>query len=222
MINTLRGAALAVAAFAGAVSMGSAPALAMQNVAAVGETSWAAHGAAAVAPGLFALNDSASGRSTAADAFAAHMNALESAAPAVPRTLAELVALSSATETDGREEHCLASAIYFEARGESLEGQLAVAEVVLNRAQSGRYPASLCGVVVQPAQFSFVRRGVIPAANRASEAWRRAVAIARIAKAGATRLLSGDVLWYHANYVAPSWGRRLALSNRIGAHIFYR
>jgi spore germination cell wall hydrolase CwlJ-like protein len=63
---------------------------------------------------------------------------------------------------------------------------------------------------------------VIPAANRASEAWRRAVAIARIAKAGSTRMLSGDVLWYHANYVAPSWGRRLAMTNRIGAHIFYR
>ena len=107
-------------------------------------------------------------------------------------------------------------------RGESIEGQLAVAEVVMNRAVSGRYPATLCGVVVQPYQFSFVRRGVIPAADRNSAAWRRAVAVARVAQAGTTRMLGSGVLWYHANYVSPSWGRRLSRSNRIGAHIFYR
>ena len=65
-------------------------------------------------------------------------------------------------------------------------------------------------------------RGIIPAANRDSEAWRRAVAIARIAQRGSTRMLAPNVLWYHANYVAPSWGRRLARSSVIGAHIFYR
>ena len=120
------------------------------------------------------------------------------------------------------EANCIATAVYFEARGESLEGQLAVAEVVLNRARSGRYPATWCGVVTQHAQFSFVRGGVIPAANRSSEAWKRAVAIARIAQQGSNRLLAPNVLWYHANYVSPSWGRRLARSSVIGAHIFYR
>jgi spore germination cell wall hydrolase CwlJ-like protein len=92
----------------------------------------------------------------------------------------------------------------------------------MNRAASGRYPATLCGVVVQPAQFSFVRRGRMPRADRGSDAWRRAVAVARIATAGAApRLLPTSCLWYHTNYVSPSWGRRLARSARIGLHIFY-
>ena len=91
----------------------------------------------------------------------------------------------------------------------------------MNRAASGRYPASLCGVVVQPAQFSFVRGGHIPLADRASEAWRRAVGVARVAAEGmAPRLLPTTCLWYHANYVSPSWGRRLANTARIGLHIF--
>lgn len=137
-------------------------------------------------------------------------------------TLEADVARLSQVETAGAEEDCLANAVYFEARGESLEGQLAVAEVVLNRARSGRYPATWCGVVTQHAQFSFVRGGHIPAADRSSEAWKRAVAIARIAQQGTTRMLAQNVLWYHANYVSPSWGRRLARSSVIGAHIFYR
>ena len=100
------------------------------------------------------------------------------------RPLDAQVAEHAAAETSGAEEDCLANAVYFEARGESLEGQLAVAEVVMNRAASGRYPATLCGVVRQPSQFSFVRRGMIPRADRGSDAWRRAVAVARIAQAG--------------------------------------
>jgi spore germination cell wall hydrolase CwlJ-like protein len=151
-----------------------------------------------------------------------HMVGLANVAAPAALTLEADVARMSAIETAGAEEDCLANAVYFEARGESLEGQLAVAEVVLNRSRSGRYPATWCGVVTQHAQFSFVRRGVIPAANRGSDAWKRAVAIARIAQQGATRMLAPNVLWYHANYVSPSWGRRLARSSVIGAHIFYR
>jgi spore germination cell wall hydrolase CwlJ-like protein len=147
-------------------------------------------------------------------------------APASPardvRPLAEQVTSLAAAETNGAEQECLANAVYFEARGEPLEGQLAVAEVVMNRAASGRYPSTLCAVVRQHAQFSFVRGGVIPRADRNSEAWRRAVAVARVAQTGTNRLLPDNVLWYHANYVAPSWGRRLSRSGRIGAHIFYR
>ena len=141
-------------------------------------------------------------------------------APQQP-SLTELIAARAAVETAGRQEYCLASAVYFEARGEPLEGQLAVAEVVLNRAASGRYPDTICEVVTQPWQFSFVRRGVIPRADRATEAWRKAVAVARIAQAQAMRLLPENVLWYHANYVSPSWGRRLARTRQIGLHIFY-
>lgn len=137
--------------------------------------------------------------------------------------LDEQVAAYERVETDNQEQDCLASAVYFEARGESLEGQLAVAEVVMNRAASGRYPSTICGVVEQPWQFSFVNRtGRIPNANRDSAAWSRAVAIARIAQDGVTDQLSEDCLWYHADYVSPSWGRRLNRVTKIGLHIFYR
>jgi spore germination cell wall hydrolase CwlJ-like protein len=151
-----------------------------------------------------------------------HMVGLANVAAPASLTLEGDVARLAAVETAGAEEDCLANAVYFEARGESLEGQLAVAEVVLNRARSGRYPATWCGVVTQRAQFSFVHGGIIPAANRGSEAWRRAVAIARIAQQGTTRMVDPNVLWYHANDVSPAWGRRLARSSVIGAHIFYR
>jgi spore germination cell wall hydrolase CwlJ-like protein len=122
------------------------------------------------------------------------------------------------------EEECIAIAVYHEARGEPLDGQLAVAEVIMNRAASGRYPAGWCEVVKQPWQFSFVnpRTGRIPAVNRDSAAWAYAQAITRIAVGSFADALPADVLWYHADYVAPSWGRRLAKVDKIGAHIFYR
>jgi hypothetical protein len=118
--------------------------------------------------------------------------------------------------------NCLATAVYFEARGESLEGQLAVARVVMNRAASGRYPPDWCGVVKQPAQFSFVRHGEFPWIDTGSAAWARAQGVARLAIANVVPSVGTDVLWYHANYVAPSWGRRLNMVEKIGAHIFYR
>lgn len=135
--------------------------------------------------------------------------------------LDSLVETYSAERISDSEQDCLANAVYFEARGEGLEGQLAVAAVVLNRAASDKYPPSICGVVKQPAQFSFVRRGRFPRADKASEAWRRAVAIAHIARNKLAGELASNVLWYHANYVSPSWGRRLTRVVRIGAHIFY-
>jgi spore germination cell wall hydrolase CwlJ-like protein len=120
------------------------------------------------------------------------------------------------------EANCLATAVYFESRGESVDGQLAVARVVMNRAASGRYPTTWCGVVKQPAQFSFVRHGRFPAINTSSSAWARAQGVARLAMANVVPSIGTDVLWYHANYVAPSWGRRLSMAQKIGAHIFYR
>jgi len=122
------------------------------------------------------------------------------------------------------EANCIAVAVYHEARGESLEGQLAVARVIMNRAASGKYPASWCGTVKQPWQFSFVnpRTGVMPGVDAASASWRKAVGVTRLATANAVPVLSTDVLWYHADYVAPSWGRRLTRVNKIGTHIFYR
>ena len=118
--------------------------------------------------------------------------------------------------------NCLATAVYFEARGESVEGQLAVARVVMNRAASGRYPPDWCSVVKQPAQFSFVRHGQFPWIDTASASWARAQGVARLAVVNVVPSVGPDVLWYHANYVAPSWGHRLNLVEKIGAHIFYR
>jgi hypothetical protein len=122
----------------------------------------------------------------------------------------------------GTEANCIATAVYFEARGEAVEGQLAVARVVMNRAASGKYPASWCAVVKQPAQFSFVSHGQFPAVDTASTAWARAQGVARLAMANVVPSLTTDVLWYHADYVAPSWGHRLSFAQKIGQHIFYR
>jgi spore germination cell wall hydrolase CwlJ-like protein len=143
------------------------------------------------------------------------------AAP-VAQPLSALVAAHGNGPALDAETTCLATAVYFESMGESLEGQLAVAQVVINRAGSGRYPSNLCAVVKQKAQFSFVRSGQFPRINAGCEARRKAQAIARIAAAKMAYTLPTDVLWYHADYVAPSWGRRLARVEKIGAHIFYR
>ena len=118
--------------------------------------------------------------------------------------------------------NCLATAVYFEARGESVEGQLAVARVVMNRAASGKYPPDWCSVVKQPWQFSFVRNGAFPAIATASAAWARAQGVARLAVANVVPSVDQDVLWYHATYVDPSWGHRLNKVETIGAHMFYR
>lgn len=119
------------------------------------------------------------------------------------------------------EEMCLAKAVYFEARGESLEGQLAVAQVVLNRAASGVYPPTICGVVTQPAQFSFVHGGIMPSADTSSEVWHKALAIADIAMKHLAPSIASNVLWYHATYVDPAWGRQHIRVAQIGMHIFY-
>jgi len=176
-------------------------------------TTWEDHETATLAPDTFGLNSPA-----IADAREADGATSEPPAP----TLAELVESKASATPDDEEQSCLASAVYFEAQGEPLEGQLAVAEVVLNRVRSPRFPDTVCGVVRQAAQFSFVRGGRIPRADRRLPAWRRAVAIARIAKGNAApRQLSAGVLWYHARYVRPGWGRRLERSASIGLHIFY-
>lgn len=135
-------------------------------------------------------------------------------------SLAELVAHQEMPDTLDKQMRCLASAIYFEARGESLEGQLAVGRVVVNRAESGRFPSSYCGVVHQPSQFSFIRGNRMPRAREDSESWRRAVAIARIATEGSWKSPAGGALFFHATRVTPSW--RLTRLARVDNHVFYR
>lgn len=149
------------------------------------------------------------------------MKAAEAAVPR-PRALPELVGAYQRTDVPTSEQDCLASAVYFEARGEQIEGQLAVAEVVLNRVASKRYPDTICEVVEQPWQFSFVNAtGSIPEADRTSKSWKKAVAISTIALNKLAAEVSEDVLWYHADYVAPSWGKSMDREKKVGLHIFY-
>jgi spore germination cell wall hydrolase CwlJ-like protein len=221
MFRFFRAAAFAAFAF---VSLSATPAVATEGSVfdhGVVNTGVSALGLNSIAAASPAGPATVAAAQTSVSAFQ-HMVGLADAPVPQGQSLEADVARLAAVETNGAEEDCLANAVYFEARGESLQGQLAVAEVVINRSRSGRYPATWCGVVTQRSQFSFVRGGVIPAADRSSSAWRRAVAISRIAQQGTTRMLAPNVLWYHANYVSPSWGRRLSRSSVIGAHIFYR
>ena len=138
-----------------------------------------------------------------------------------------LYALVNKFETNAQldeQTNCLATAVYFESRGESVEGQLAVARVVINRAASGRYPPTWCQVVKQPYQFSFVNphTGQFPQADTNSESWKKAEAVAELAAANVVPSVGTDVLWYHADYVAPAWRHNLQEVQQIGAHIFYR
>ncbi len=140
-------------------------------------------------------------------------------APVTADSLAELVAATPKPAEIDAELRCLAGAVYFESRGESLPGQLAVAHVVINRAQSGRFPKSLCGVVHQKSQFSFVRGGKMPAVRNAAQ-WANAVAIAQIARDGSWKNHAPGALFFHARYVSPGWRKtRIA---QIDNHIFYR
>jgi len=120
---------------------------------------------------------------------------------------------------------CLTQAIYYEARNESEDGQAAVAEVVLNRADSGRYPGDICAVVYQrnsrTCQFTFTCDGSIGRYPVNMTAWARAERIAREVYAGKPTLLPRSSVNYHANYVRPRWSSRLERVRRIGAHIFY-
>jgi spore germination cell wall hydrolase CwlJ-like protein len=118
------------------------------------------------------------------------------------------------------EMRCLAGAIYFEARGESLEGQLAVGRVIVNRSKSGRFPSSYCGVVYQPSQFSFVRGRSMPAVRTGSDDWHDALAVARIADQGSWKSEASNALYFHAARVSPSW--RLTRLAQVDNHIFYR
>jgi spore germination cell wall hydrolase CwlJ-like protein len=149
------------------------------------------------------------------------VEAVEPEPAPVRRSLAELVADHGTVETDGGEHECLAGAVYFESKGEPLQGQLSVAEVILNRTRSGRFPTSICGVVKQRSQFSFVRGGRFPPIARSSAAWRKAVGVARVAMQDLADGPAPRALFFHATYVSPGW-RGLTRVATVGNHIFYR
>lgn len=136
------------------------------------------------------------------------------------RSLAQLVDDYAGTETPDEESECLARAVYWESKGEPLAGQLTVAEVIINRSESGRFASTICGVVRQRGQFSFVRGGHIPAAREGSRDWRVAVAIARIARQDLADGNAPRALFFHARRVNPGW--RLTRVATVGNHVFYR
>lgn len=127
--------------------------------------------------------------------------------------------------TSDAELTCLAEALYFEARGEPVAGQKAVAEVILNRRDSGRFPGSVCGVVTQGSrggcQFSY-HCGGNSRAIREKGAYMRVKQVAQAALNGAPRNLTGGATYFHTPAVRPSWSRRFTRTTRIGSHIFYR
>lgn len=217
MIRSLRAAGAAAVAFALAGAAISADPLQANTADATPVTSTYLDHVSATTEG--GVGNEVGGSTVAmADPFG---HALAGPGIAIVQSLDMLVAAHGGTRTADAEQECLAGAVYFEARGEPLDGQLAVAEVVLNRVASERYPDTICAVVKQAAQFSFVRRGRFPRIDRDCDAWRKAVAIATIAQQKLAREVAPDVLWYHADYVSPSWGRRLNKVATIGAHIFY-
>jgi len=136
------------------------------------------------------------------------------------QSLADLVAEQPQPADLSRELHCLAAAIYHEAKGETLNGQLAVGRVIVARSKSGRFPDSYCGVVFQPSQFSFVRGNSLPTGARNARQWKNAVAVAQIAHAGTWRSPVEGALFFHAAYVSPGW--RLTRMARVDNHVFYR
>ena len=134
---------------------------------------------------------------------------------------------SLAKPTGGKQWACLAEAIYFEARGEGVEGQFAVAEVILNRVDSPKFPNSICKVVRQgtgrkhACQFSYNCDGKLEyIAN--GEAYDQAKRVARVSMDRKTRPLTKGATYYHATFVSPSWARSFQHVTTIGVHKFYK
>jgi spore germination cell wall hydrolase CwlJ-like protein len=143
-----------------------------------------------------------------------------------PRSPVERLHLEG--EERARAEHCLATAIYFEARDEPYVGQVAVAQVVMNRVFSGVYPRDVCGVIYQNAdrhhgcQFSFACDGKHEVIKERA-AWARAGRIARQTLDGELYVQAvGTATHYHASYVRPRWVREMHRLAREGTHLFYR
>ena len=155
-------------------------------------------------------------------------------APAASRELAstpehlDFRTLDALPHTSGDAEWgCLAQAIYFEARGEPLEGQVAVAEVVLNRVQDRRFPGTVCGVTTQGVgsgrgcQFSYACDGNSDTMKSAGPR-QRAEKLATLMLAGRARNITDGATYFHTRSVRPSWSHRMTRTASIGHHYFYR
>jgi len=144
--------------------------------------------------------------------------------PAVIRYDDEWLAALPAPSGDAQWQ-CLSKAIYFEARGETVRGQFAVAEVILNRVDSPDYPSTICGVVEQRGgggcQFSYVCDGRTDTMRDETAMW-RAERIARVMMDGAPRALTLGATHFHTRWVRPGWSNRFPKTASIGAHVFYK
>lgn len=145
---------------------------------------------------------------------------LASAKPAPNASLADLVAArSSDIEDIDDQTECMAKVVHHEAANQPLEGQLAVAEVIINRIKSGRFASTPCAVANQRGQFFRTASYSVP---KTSPRWRTAVAIARVAQEGQAAPAAPGALFFHASYAHTDWGRRRVLVGRIADQIFYR
>ncbi|CUH97967.1 cell wall hydrolase [Leisingera aquaemixtae] len=129
--------------------------------------------------------------------------------------------------TGGEQFACLAEALYFEARGETVKGQFAVAEVILNRVKSAQFPNTLCGVIKQgtgrkyQCQFTYTCDGYKEVINE-KKAYQRVSKVARAALDGLKTELTDGATYYHTTAVRPRWSRVFTNTARIGVHVFYR
>lgn len=131
--------------------------------------------------------------------------------------------------TGGTQWQCLTEALYFEARGESVKGQFAVAEVILNRVDSTKFPDTICDVVKQgtrsgqkyACQFTYNCDGKKEVINE-PKAFERVGKVAYLMTRGALRKLTDGATYYHTNAVRPSWAGKFTLTATIGVHHFYR
>lgn len=157
-----------------------------------------------------------------ADSNSTESDEMATPAPIKPSgDLSSLVAQLRSSDPGSRELECLAVGVYFESKSEPLAGQLAVGEVIANRANSnGRFPSTYCGVLFQRSQFSFIRGHSLPSVPRASKQWQTAVAIAKIVDQDLKDSVVGNALFFHAKRVSPGW--RLKRVASVGNHIFYR
>ncbi|RZL60085.1 MAG: cell wall hydrolase [Sphingomonas sp.] len=151
----------------------------------------------------------------------------DDAAPAFVQAAPAFLAQAQSQDDAARAADCLTAAVYYEARSEPLDGQRAVAQVVLNRVRDRAFPHSVCGVVFQGSQrrtgcqFSFTCDGSM-AYRRDPGAWQRARAVAEAALAGSVYAPIGAATFYHTNAILPWWAPSLARIGAVGAHIFYR
>jgi N-acetylmuramoyl-L-alanine amidase len=134
--------------------------------------------------------------------------------------LPTMVAELRSSDPGSRQLECLAAGIYFESKSEPLAGQLAVGQVIANRAGSHRFASSYCGVLFQRGQFSFVRGHSWPHIAKDGRQWKTAVAIAKIVDQDLKESAAPDALFFHARSVHPSW--HLTRVASIGNHVFFR